>query len=62
MTNHLTTARANVAARYSPLVDTMGREHRSVPAVAIIGGHWDRGALVRDELARLEREVAHGNP
>jgi len=39
-------ARANVAARYN------SRYHVN----AILGGSWDRGYLVRDELQRLLKE------
>ncbi len=41
-------AREQAAALYPErLVDTLGREHRSIARAAIMAGHWDNGAVVR---------------
>ena len=52
-------ARAIAADRYpETLTDTQGRTHRCIPREAILCGHWDSGAAVRDALAGLEKEAA----
>lgn len=48
-------ARAQAAERFPEhLVDTMGREHPSIPRRAILAGSWDNGSLVRSFVAALD--------
>ncbi|MEH3121153.1 MAG: hypothetical protein PGN16_04100 [Sphingomonas phyllosphaerae] len=47
-------ARAQAAERFPEhLVDTMGREHPSIPRRALLRGDWDSGSLVRSFVAAL---------
>lgn len=48
-------ARAQAAERFPEhLVDSKGREHRSIPREAILRGDWDNGSLVRSFVTALE--------
>ena len=48
-------ARVQAAERFpAHIVDTMGREHPSIPRRAILSGSWDNGSLVRSFVTALE--------
>ena len=49
-------ARINIAAKYPPVVGecpASGVPIRGIAYQAIMGGHWDGGKLIQDEIARL---------